>query len=59
MSYFFQLHVMLHAYVQRFDVMDTVEKKIQELNMAQMEVEWAKVQQRLKKFGKDISANMY
>ena len=33
MSYFFQLRLMLHAYVRRFDVMDT-EKKIWELNRA-------------------------
>ena len=31
MSYFFQLRLMLHAYVRRFDVMGTV-KKILELN---------------------------
>ena len=23
-NYFFQLHLMLHAYIQRFEVMDTV-----------------------------------
>ena len=26
MSYFFQLHLILHAYVRRFDMIDTVEK---------------------------------